>query len=114
MRGSGVGEVVVVEVEVQQIDVPGRLDAIGHVGRDDLARDRQRRRLRVVVDVAVAGREQLRVLLVEQAREERRSRTCRRPATPVSGSSSVSRAPLCSHSQRMLSRISPVAMSSIR
>ena len=33
---------------------------------------------------------------------------------PVFGSSSVSCAPLCSHSQRMLTRISPVAMSSIK
>ena len=35
-------------------------------------------------------------------------------SSPVSGSPSVRRARLCSHSQRMLRRISPVAMSSIR
>ena len=40
------------------------------VGLDDLARDRQRRVLRVVVDVAVAGALQLLVLLVEQPREQ--------------------------------------------
>ena len=34
--------------------------------------------------------------------------------TPTAGSSAVSVARLCSHSQRMLRRISPVAMSSIR
>ena len=40
--GPGGGQVVVVEVEVQEVDVPERLDAIGDIGRNDLPRDGQR------------------------------------------------------------------------
>ena len=40
-------------------------DAIGHVGSDDFACDGQCGRLRIVVDVAVAGGEQLLVFFVE-------------------------------------------------
>src|SRR5438874_7303471 len=69
--GSGIGEVVIVQVQVQEIDVPGQLDAIGHVGSDDLACDGQRGRLRIVVDVAVTGGEQLLVFFVEQAGKKR-------------------------------------------
>ena len=65
------------------------------------------------MDVAVARGQQLRVLLVEQPREQLGVNGSP-AATPVAASSSVSGAALCSHSQRMLSRISPVAMSSIR
>ena len=46
---------------VQQIDVPRQLHIVRDVGLDDLARDRQRRLFRVVVDVAVAGRSSLRI-----------------------------------------------------
>src|SRR5207249_7826488 len=70
--GPGRGQVVVVEIQVQEVDVPGNLVAIGHVGGDDLPRDRQGGRLRIVVDVAVPRAEQLFVLLGEQAAEERR------------------------------------------
>src|SRR5687768_9178500 len=35
-------QVLVVEVEVEQVDVPGRLAVARRVGGDDLARDRQR------------------------------------------------------------------------
>src|SRR4029450_5080492 len=69
--GAGGGEIVIVQVQVQQIDVPGQLDAIGNVGRDDLARDWQRCRLRIIVDVAIAGSEQLLVLFVEQPGKQR-------------------------------------------
>src|SRR5712692_1145035 len=47
-------QVFIVEVDVEQIDVPGRLERDGDVGLDDLARDGQRGRLRVVVDIPVA------------------------------------------------------------
>src|SRR5450830_1283545 len=71
--GPGGGEVMIVEVEVQEVDVPGRLDVMGDVGLDDLPRDGQRGRLRVVVDVAVTGAKQFLVLLDEESREERRA-----------------------------------------
>src|SRR6188768_2568150 len=35
-------QVVVVEIDVQQVDVPGQLDAVHHVGRTDLSSNRQR------------------------------------------------------------------------
>src|SRR4029453_5656844 len=39
--GSCIGEFVIVQVQVQvqEIDVPGQLGAIGHVGSEDLAAD---------------------------------------------------------------------------
>src|SRR5690349_16269416 len=45
--------IVVVQIQVEQIDVPGRLHRLGHVALHDLARNRQGRPLRVVVDVAI-------------------------------------------------------------
>src|SRR6202035_4037929 len=69
---AGGPQIVEVEVDVEEVDVPGGLPRAPHVRRDDRARDRQRRRLGVVVDVAVAGRQKLGELLVEQAGEERR------------------------------------------
>src|SRR5688500_13654672 len=56
-------KIVHAEVDVEQVDVPRQLDGVEHVGLDDLACDRQRRRLRVVVDVTVAGGAQLLVFL---------------------------------------------------
>src|SRR5437016_6488427 len=53
--GSGSGEIVIVQIQVQEIDVPGQLAAIGNVGRGDFARDGQRGGFRIVVNVAVAG-----------------------------------------------------------
>ncbi len=102
------------EVDVQQVHVPRQLERLRHVGLDDLPRDRQRRRLRVVVDVAVARALQLVVLLGDQppAQLEREQLTLR--DTRAASSAAVSRAFLWTHSHRMLSRISPVAMSSIR
>ena len=67
-------EVVVVEVEVQQVDVPRRLDGARDVGAATIAR--------AIGSVVVfesswtsrfAGAEQLVVLLVEQALEQRRA-----------------------------------------
>ena len=49
------------------------------VRRDDLVGDRQRRVLRVVMDVAIARGPQLVVLLDQQPREELRRQQCRRP-----------------------------------
>src|SRR6202521_5632407 len=67
---AGSRQIVLVQVEVQQIDVPRRLDGVEHVGLDDRPRDRQRRLLRVVVDVAVARSQELPVLLLEETREQ--------------------------------------------
>src|SRR6202022_4923411 len=47
----GGGQVEVIEVEVQEVDVPREFDAIADIGRDDFPRDGQRGGLRVVVDV---------------------------------------------------------------
>jgi hypothetical protein len=47
-------QVFVVEVDVDQIDVPRRLERSGDVGLDDLSRDGQCGVLRVVVDIPVA------------------------------------------------------------
>src|SRR4029450_226669 len=69
--GSGIDEIVIVQVQVQEIDVPRQLGAIAHVGSDDLTSDGQRGRLRIIVDVAVAGGEQLLVFFVEQAGKTR-------------------------------------------
>src|SRR5215203_3976000 len=69
---AGFAEVGVVQVDVQQVDVPGQLLRAGDVGRDDFPCDRQRRGFRIVVNVTVACGEQLRVLLLEQPREQRR------------------------------------------
>src|SRR5512141_337687 len=66
----GAREVVVVEVQVEQVDVPGRLDRVLDVAGGDLAGDRQRGALRVVVHVAVLRLEQLPVLLGEQPLEQ--------------------------------------------
>jgi hypothetical protein len=47
-------QVFVVEVDVEQIDVPRRLERSGDAGLDDLSRDGQCGVLRVVVDIPVA------------------------------------------------------------
>ena len=80
----------------------GGLARLVDVGRDDLAGDGQRGRLRVVVDVAVARRRAASRTPRRAGARKAPRRTYRRPWRRVSGSSSVSRAPLCSHSQRML------------
>src|SRR6202040_2712761 len=64
---SGLGQVVVVEIDVEQVDVPRQLD----VGQDDLPSDWQRGVLRDVVDVSIARAPQFLVLLGEQAQEQR-------------------------------------------
>src|SRR5687767_961717 len=61
----GGGEVVVAEVEVQEVDVPGRLYVIGNIGRNDFPGYGQGGCLRVVVDISVTSTKQLRVLLIE-------------------------------------------------
>ena len=48
-------QIRVIEVDVEQVDVPRQLHRVADVGLDDLARDGQRGALRDVVDVAVAG-----------------------------------------------------------
>src|SRR5262245_1881423 len=64
-------QIVVVEVDVEKIDVPGQLDVGQHVGLDDLAGNRQRGCLGHVVDVAIAGAPQLLVFLGQQPRKQR-------------------------------------------
>ena len=110
---SGLRQIVVLEVDVEQVDVPRQFDIVHDVGFDNLPGDGQSRVLRVVVNVAVAG---LRSFSYSSARSRsNNSGENRSPAfTPTASSSAVKVAFLCSHSQRMLRRISPVAMSSIR
>ncbi len=67
---SGGPEVVIVQVEVQQIDVPGWLDSGPGICLDDGASDREGGRFRVIVDVAVARPEKLAVLLIQEPPEE--------------------------------------------
>src|SRR5215468_6738379 len=43
--GAGPVEIFIVQVQVQEVDVPGRLDPAQHVVLGDLAGDRQRRLL---------------------------------------------------------------------
>ena len=61
---------MVVQVEVQQVDVPRRLDRVRDIALDDLPGDGQRRILRVVMDVPVPRPAQLRVLLCRQPVEQ--------------------------------------------
>src|SRR5262249_14615379 len=67
---SGLRQVAVLEVDVEQVDVPRQFDIVRDVGLDDLPCDRQGRVLRRVVDVAVAGVAELRVLLGEEPLEQ--------------------------------------------
>src|SRR5688500_6777439 len=60
------GDVLDAEGDVQEIDVPRRFHRLRDVRLDDLACDRQRRRLRVVVHVAVPGTQKLAELLDDQ------------------------------------------------
>src|SRR5687767_7643720 len=76
-------EVMDVEIQVEQVDVPRRLGVFAQIGFDDSASDRQRAGLRIVVDVSVVGCEQLGVLLVEQAIEARASEAVSRADTGV-------------------------------
>src|SRR5690606_10906637 len=64
------GEVVVVEVDVEQVDGPGQLAVFVYQAPHDLAGDRQGRGLRGGKDIPVVGGEELCVLLVEQALEQ--------------------------------------------
>src|SRR4029079_4621912 len=63
-------QVGVVQIDVEQVDVPGQLHVVHDIGLHDLAGDRQGRALRDVVHVAVAGALQLVVLLFEQRLEQ--------------------------------------------
>jgi hypothetical protein len=58
---------VVLQVDVEQVDVPRQFDIVRHVGFDDLPGDGQRRLLRRIVNVAVAGALKLLVLLGEKS-----------------------------------------------
>src|SRR5215207_10687249 len=49
------GEIGVVQIDVEEIDVPRQLVLAGHIGLDDLPRNRQSGGLRPVVHVPVAG-----------------------------------------------------------
>src|SRR5712691_9914892 len=57
-------EVVVVQVEVEKVDVPRRLDVGRDVGADDLAGDGQGRVLRDVVNVPIARAEKSPIFLL--------------------------------------------------
>src|SRR5882672_6608352 len=61
------GQIVVVEIDIQQVDIPGKLDAVHHVGFDNLSRNRQRGVLRRIVNVAVAGLPEFVVFLGKQS-----------------------------------------------
>src|SRR5262249_19708403 len=67
-------EIVVIQIEVEQVDVSGRLDGSADVACDDFPRDGQGRVLGIVVTVPVAGPPQLRILLA--------SLRLRLPSTP--------------------------------
>ena len=62
----GLRQVVVFEIDVEQVDVPRQFDIVRDVGFDDLPCDGQRRVLRRVVNVAVAGMAEFVVLLADE------------------------------------------------
>src|SRR5712692_6011177 len=64
------GQIVVIEIDVEQVDVPGQLDVVHDVGLDNRPGDGQRGVLRDVVDIPVARSAQLLVLLDEKPREQ--------------------------------------------
>ena len=64
--------------------------------------------------ISVAGPAQFVVFLGQQTAKQRDVEQGAPALSPVAASSSVNAPPLCSHSQRMLKRISALAISSIR
>ena len=70
MRLSASDRLTLSRFDVEQIDVPRQLQLVENVRVDDGPGDRQRRRLRDVVDVAVVRVLKLRVLLGEEPRAE--------------------------------------------
>ena len=65
----GLRQVAGFQGDVEQVDVPRQFDILGHVGFDDLPRDGQRRVLRRVVNVPVAGIAELLIFLAEEPLE---------------------------------------------
>ena len=60
---------MIIEIDIQQIDVPRYLGLVEHILFNDLPSDRQRGRLRNSVDIFVVCLEQLSILLREQSSE---------------------------------------------
>ena len=71
MRWRAVRQIHVVEVEVEQVHVPGGLERILHIFGHDLPGDGQGGLLGIVVDIPVFGPAQLVVLLGQDLVEER-------------------------------------------
>src|SRR2546426_2061262 len=66
----GFVQILIVQIDVQQVDIPGQLHFIVYVGFNDFPGNGQRRVFRHIVNITIAGLAQLLVFLGKKARKQ--------------------------------------------